>query len=115
MSQAALDTLAGRPVVAPDQATFLRTYGHLFEHSPWVVERAWALGPFTDAAALAAALQQVIDAASPDEHRALARAHPELADKLAIDAGALTASSAAEQAGAGLDRLTPDQYETFST
>jgi OHCU decarboxylase len=108
-----LAALAGWPVTQDDRQRFLRVYGHLFEHSPWVVERAWALAPFSDAAALQAAFQRIIEAASPDEQLALARAHPELADRLAIAAGALTASSAAEQAGAGLDRLSPDQFATF--
>ncbi|HSZ51959.1 MAG TPA: 2-oxo-4-hydroxy-4-carboxy-5-ureidoimidazoline decarboxylase [Caulobacteraceae bacterium] len=109
-----LAALAGRPVFAPDQASFVRVYGHLFEHSPWVVERAWALAPFADAAALFTAFQAVIDAAGEAHQLSLARAHPELADRLAIAQGDLTADSAAEQAGAGLDRLTGDQYETFS-
>jgi len=109
-----LAALAGRPVAADDRAVFLRTYGHLFEHSPWVAERAFERRPFADAAALHAALVQVIETASIAERTALARAHPELADKLAIAAGALTADSAAEQAGAGLDRLSPEQFEQFS-
>ena len=110
-----LTALGGRSVVAGDETTFLRTYGHLFEHSQWVVERAWALGPFADAAALRVAFQQVIEAAGEGEQLALARAHPELADKLAIAEASLTASSAAEQAGAGLDRLTEAQYASFQT
>ena len=106
--------LKDRPVVAPDRATFLRVYGHLFERSPWVVERAWRLGPFADAAGLLSSLLQVIETASECEQLSLARAHPELADRLAIAAGGLTSDSASEQAGAGLDRLTNAQYETFS-
>jgi len=101
-------------VFAPDRASFVRVYGHLFEHSPWVVERAWALGPFANVAALLVGFRQVIEAASDAEQLALARAHPELADRLAIASGGLTADSASEQAGAGLDRLTTSQYETFS-
>jgi OHCU decarboxylase len=108
-----LGALEGRPVLAPDETTFLRAHGHLFEHSPWVIERSWAQRPFADAAALSAAFRRVIEAAGREEQLALARAHPELADKLAIDEGALTASSAAEQAGAGLDRLTAEQYATL--
>ena len=89
-----LTALGGRSVVAGDETTFLRTYGHLFEHSQWVVERAWALGPFADAAALRVAFQQVIEAAGEGEQLALARAHPELADKLAIADIALAVSGA---------------------
>ena len=109
-----LAALGGRPVAADERTAFLRTYGHLFEHSPWVVERAFEQRPFADAAALHAALVQVIEAASLAEQTDLARAHPELADKLAIASGALTAESAAEQAGAGLNQLSPEQFQRFS-
>ncbi len=42
------------------------------------------------------------------------RAHPDLAGRLAI-AGGLTADSKAEQASAGLDRLTPEEHQRFTT
>ncbi|MDI1363791.1 MAG: 2-oxo-4-hydroxy-4-carboxy-5-ureidoimidazoline decarboxylase, partial [bacterium] len=53
-----------------------------------------------------------LDAASRADKLALIRAHPELAGKAAI-AKTLTAESAAEQAGAGLDTLTPAEFERF--
>jgi 2-oxo-4-hydroxy-4-carboxy-5-ureidoimidazoline decarboxylase len=46
------------------------------------------------------------------ERLALIRAHPELAGKAAI-AKTLTAESNAEQASAGLDKLTPEEFERF--
>lgn len=104
--------LRGRPVAQADRKQFLATYGHLFDHSPWVVERAWTLRPFADAKALHCAFLRVIAAAGPAERRALACAHPELADKAAM-AGGLTEDSTKEQASAGLDRLSPAEYETF--
>ena len=81
----------------------------LFEHSPWVEERADARPSSGDRHA---DLMNVVRAASPDEQLDLIRAHPELAGKAAID-GSLTEASAAEQASAGLDRLTPAEYERF--
>jgi len=104
--------LAGRKVAAGDREQFLAAYGQLFDHSPWVVERAWDKRPFADAKALHSAFLAVIAEATSEERRALARAHPELADKVAMAEG-LTKSSAKEQASAGLDRLTPAEYETF--
>ncbi len=81
----------------------------LFEHSPWVEERADAAPSSGDRHA---DLMAVLYAASPEEQLALIRAHPELAGKAAIDK-TLTEASAAEQASAGLDRLTPEEYEAF--
>ena len=112
MSTRSLPDIAGRAVEASDRSAFQRTYGHLFEHSPWVVERAWAKRPFADAKALHAAFIEVIDEADVAERMGLVRAHPKLADKAAVAAG-LTASSASEQSSAGLDRLTCEEYTAF--
>jgi len=81
----------------------------LFEHSPWVEARADARPSSGDRHA---DLMAVVREASPEEQLALIRAHPELAGKAAID-GSLTEASAAEQASAGLDRLTPAEYARF--
>ena len=90
-------------------AAFVERYGALFEHSPWVVERAAMRLPFAD---LHAGLMDVVQDATRDEQLALIRAHPELAGKAAID-GSLTEASTAEQASAGLDRLTREEYDRF--
>ena len=94
---------------ASERQAFVDRYGVLFEHSPWVVERAADRLPLTD---LHAGLMQVVKDAAPEEQLALIRAHPELAGKAAIDR-TLTEASAAEQASAGLDRLTPAEFERF--
>jgi 2-oxo-4-hydroxy-4-carboxy-5-ureidoimidazoline decarboxylase len=90
-------------------ADFVRRFGFLFEHSPWVVARAAARRPFAD---LHAGLMQAVYDATPEERLALIRAHPELAGKAAIDK-TLTAESTAEQASAGLDRLTEAEFARF--
>ncbi len=81
----------------------------LFEHSPWVEERADARPSSGDRHA---DLMAVVNEATPEEQLALIRAHPELAGKAAVDK-TLTDASAAEQASAGLDRLTLQEYEQF--
>ena len=81
----------------------------LFEHSPWVEARADARPSSGDRHA---DLMAVVRDASQDEQLALIRAHPELAGKAAVD-GSLTEASAAEQASAGLDRLTQAEYDRF--
>jgi 2-oxo-4-hydroxy-4-carboxy-5-ureidoimidazoline decarboxylase len=81
----------------------------LFEHSPWVEARADARPSGGDRHA---DLMAVLYDASPAEQLALIRAHPELAGKAAIDR-TLTDASAAEQASAGLDRLSPEEYAEF--
>ena len=92
-----------------DRDSFIARYGALFEHSPWVVQRASAMLPLPS---LHAGLMKVVHDATPEEQLALIRAHPELAGKAAVD-GDLTEASAAEQASAGLDRLTQDEFDRF--
>jgi 2-oxo-4-hydroxy-4-carboxy-5-ureidoimidazoline decarboxylase len=95
--------------VIESRETFMSRYGALFEHSPWVVERAAERQPLGD---LHAGLMQVVYDATPEEQLALIRAHPELAGKAAIDR-TLTKESEAEQASVGLDRLSPEEFAQF--
>lgn len=101
--------MSEQAIMAMSEADFVARLGFLFEHSPWVVERAAARRPFDD---LHAGLMQVVADASDEERLALIRAHPELAGKAAIDR-TLTAESTAEQAAAGLDRLTEAEFARF--
>ena len=81
----------------------------VYEHSPWIAERAWAARPFADIDALHAAMVAAVDAATADERLALLRAHPELAGRAAVR-GELTADSTTEQAGAGLAQCSPEEF-----
>ena len=96
-----------------DRAAFVERFGPLFEHSPWIAEAAWRDRPFGDREELYEALVAAMYAAPRERKLALIRAHPDLAGKAAIE-GTLTDSSKHEQASAGLDRLTPDEYKAFT-
>lgn len=94
------------------KSAFVQTLGAIFEHSPWVAEGAYAAKPFADIEALRTAMVEVVDGASLEQQLALIRAHPDLAGKAAL-AGELTAESTSEQKGAGLDRLTAEEFAKF--
>jgi OHCU decarboxylase len=99
-----------------DRDIFVARFGRIFEHSPWIAERAWALelGPAHDSATgLHNALARMFRTASPEERLGVLRAHPDLAGKLA-QARRLTAESTQEQASAGLDALTDDERARFT-
>ena len=99
-----------------ERAVFLEMFGGIYEHSPFVAERAYerGLGAANDTAeGLASALAVQFRRASREERLGVLRAHPDLAGRLAL-AGGLTADSSAEQASAGLDRLTPDELARFT-
>ncbi|MGZ5206549.1 MAG: 2-oxo-4-hydroxy-4-carboxy-5-ureidoimidazoline decarboxylase, partial [Caldimonas sp.] len=99
-------------VNAASEAEFGALLAGIYEHSPWVAERAASRRPFATLARLKRALVEVLDAASHDERLALLRAHPELAGKAMI-AKAMTAESAHEQGQAGLTACTPDEFATL--
>ena len=96
-----------------DRAGFLTRYGGVYEHSPWIAAAVWDAGRASDEAeALADAMAADVEAAGEAGQLDLLQAHPDLAGRLAV-AGALTADSSAEQAGAGLDRCTPEEFAEF--
>jgi 2-oxo-4-hydroxy-4-carboxy-5-ureidoimidazoline decarboxylase len=90
---------------AADRDAFVGTLGWVFEDSPWVAERAWTRRPF---ASLSDLHQAMVDAVAAADHRdqlALLRAHPDLGAR-----ARMSEASVGEQAGAGLDRLTPGEF-----
>ncbi|UWQ77224.1 allantoinase PuuE [Leisingera sp. M658] len=99
-----------------DRADFVAKFGSIFEHSPWIADRAYdlELGPAHDCAAgVHNALCRKFRTASEEERLGVLTAHPDLAGKLAA-AGRLTAESTSEQSSAGLDMLTDDERESFT-
>src|SRR5215210_7917364 len=101
-----------RTVNRMDRDTFMESFGGVFEHSPWIAERAWFARPFNSPEALHAALIEVVRTASPEEKLRLLNAHPELAGKEARER-AMTQDSTVEQGSAGLDRLSADDFARF--
>lgn len=95
---------------------FVSRYGGVIEHSPYLAERAFDAGrvaaPLT-AESVHKALVAEFRLASEEERLAVLRAHPDLAGKLAV-AGQLTEDSRKEQAGAGLDRLSSEEFARFT-
>ena len=96
-----------------DTHDFIARYGSIYEHSPWVAERVIAIGiDITDIELVARVMADVVDNAARDRQLELIRAHPDLAGKAQV-AGELTAESTAEQASAGLDRCSREEFERF--
>ena len=91
---------------------FVVALGAIFEHSPWVAEAVTNGRPFASVEQLHQAMSAAVDAASDELQLALVKAHPDLAGKAALS-GELTDESTSEQAGAGLDRLSVEEYQTF--
>ena len=97
---------------ALSEEAFVARFGFLFENSPWVVDWAAGLRPFKDTEHMFLSLIFTFDDAGEERWLDVLRAHPKLADKAGI-AAELTRESASEQASAGLDSLTPDEFARF--
>ncbi len=91
----------------------LGALGGVFEHSPWIAEGALAARPFASVTALHEAMVSTVKRAPRERQLALLNAHPELAGKEA-QAGALTSSSTAEQASAGLSALSREENQVLA-
>lgn len=104
------------PPSSMDRKRFVEVFGRIYEHSPWIAEAVFNSGlpPAYDAVeSLHRAMADVVEQASEPRRLALLCAHPDLAGKLAMR-GEITAESTGEQASAGLDKCTPDEFQRFS-
>jgi 2-oxo-4-hydroxy-4-carboxy-5-ureidoimidazoline decarboxylase len=90
------------------QAEFVTALGPVFEDTPAIAQIAWHARPFTSAIDLHQQMVNVIRYFSPEKELALIQAHPDLGSRVAM-----AQASVKEQAGAGLDRLSPQEYEQF--
>src|SRR5450432_2544352 len=89
-----------------ERAEFVSAIGWIFEHSPWVAERAWDTRPFANVEGLHRAMVEQVDRGLQEEQLALLRAHPDLGTRARV-----SEASSVEQAGAGLDQLTQAEFE----
>ena len=94
-----------RQLNALGRSGFVDALGGTFEESPWVAERAFELRPFDGLEAIHSAMAGVVARATREEQIALLRAHPDLGSR-----ARMSDASAGEQAGAGLDRLSPVEF-----
>ncbi len=87
---------------------FVTKFGWVFENSPWVAERAASALPFPSREAMHAAMVDVVCQATPAEQLALIQAHPDLGTR-----AKMSDASIGEQAGSGLNQLTPEEFRTL--
>ncbi len=95
-----------------NKRAYVTRFGGVYEHSPWVAEQAFDMGPPAPKD-LPSVMRNIVEDAGQEAQLALLRAHPDLAGKLA-KSGALTAESSAEQASAGLDQCSEEEFAEFT-
>ncbi|TDG00548.1 2-oxo-4-hydroxy-4-carboxy-5-ureidoimidazoline decarboxylase [Paenibacillus piri] len=104
-----MKTYAIRQLNLMDRRSFTDALGEIFEHSPWIAERAWNSRPFAGKEQLHAVMLTIVDEACEEEKLGLIRAHPDLGARLRM-----SELSVNEQKGAGLSELTADEFAEFS-
>lgn len=92
------------------EPNFVARFGGIYEHSAWVAERAEEhVSDRASVDELSRVMADCVDNASPERQLDLIRAHPDLAGKAQIS-GELTVDSTSEQASAGLDQCSAEEY-----
>jgi len=100
-----------------DRDAFVAAFADIYEHSPWVAEQAYDQGVDETLDVIEGLHQRMADillGADRETQLALINAHPDLAGKAAVR-GELTASSTSEQAGAGIQQCTAEEFDRFTT
>jgi uric acid transporter len=95
-----------------ERGQFVRTFGGLFQGPPWIAEQAYDARPFEDVYDLRRAFHDVLFEAPAERQLELIRQYPDLAGA-ATREGRLTSLSVMDQAFAGLDQLSSDEYGSF--
>jgi 2-oxo-4-hydroxy-4-carboxy-5-ureidoimidazoline decarboxylase len=90
------------------QDEFVAALGAVFEDTPAIAQTAWSDRPFQDGADLHQKMVQIVNGMTDAEQLALIKAHPDLGSR-----AKMAEASVQEQAGAGLDLLSPEEYQLF--
>lgn len=112
----AANQMAWSAFQARGQAEAFKTLAGLYEHSDWIIERAFQAVPLARLASPAALKHQLIQvvANAPQEAQlALIRAHPPLSAKAKIDES-IAKDSQSEQSLVGLDRCSPQEFAALT-
>ncbi|MGA9378057.1 MAG: 2-oxo-4-hydroxy-4-carboxy-5-ureidoimidazoline decarboxylase [Phormidium sp.] len=91
-----------------NQEAFTEALATIFENSSWIAKNAWQKRPFANLSALHQSMVEVVQTASKEQQLNLISAHPDLGTK-----AKMAEASVKEQAGLGLDKLTPEEYQRF--
>ena len=102
--------------VNENETLFFETFSELYEHSPWVIEKAYEIikkdSTYNDLEKFHKLLSTIVLEEVEDLQMSLIKAHPMLAGEKAKD-NELTDFSTDEQKSAGLNTCTSDEIEIF--
>ncbi|HIK55186.1 MAG TPA: 2-oxo-4-hydroxy-4-carboxy-5-ureidoimidazoline decarboxylase [Synechococcales cyanobacterium M55_K2018_004] len=91
-----------------NEAEFVAALGSIFEETPAIARQVWQQRPFPDVKTLHERMVAIVQGADRQVQQALILAHPDLGSRVKM-----AEDSVKEQAGAGLDRLSAEEYNRF--
>ena len=93
------------------QSEFIKIFANIFEDSRWIAEELYNQKPFGNFEELSSKILNIFETATKEKQLKILNAHPDLANKTKINL--LTPDSFKEQASAGLDQCTEEEFDEF--
>jgi len=93
------------------QSEFIKVFANIFENARWIAEELYNQKPFNSFEELSSKILNIFETATKEKQLKILNAHPDLANKTKIRL--LTPDSLREQASAGLDQCTEEEFDEF--
>ena len=93
------------------KSEFAKVFANIFENARWIAEELYNQKPFGDFKELSSKILDIFEKATKEKQLKILNAHPNLANKAKISQ--LTPDSLKEQASAGLDECTEEEFKEF--
>ena len=93
------------------ETEFTEVFGNIFENASWIAVRLYKQKPFYNFNNLCEKMISIFEEADNQIKLKILNSHPDLANKTKI--GSLTPDSNKEQASAGLDQCTAEEFSEF--
>ena len=90
---------------------FIKVFANIFENAKWIAEELYNQKPFNSFEELSSKILNIFETATKEKQLKILKAHPDLANKTKISL--LTLDSLKEQASAGLDQCTEEEFDEF--
>ena len=93
------------------KSEFIKVFANIFENARWIAEELYNKKPFDNFEELSSKILNIFETATKAKQLKILNAHPDLANKTKISL--LTPNSLKEQASAGLDQCTEEEFNEF--
>ena len=93
------------------QSEFIKVFANIFENTEWIAKELYNQKPFNNFEELSSKILSIFETATKEQQLKVLNAHPDLANKTKISL--LTSNSLKEQASAGLDHCTEEEFNEF--